>query len=70
LAWPAMHYTGMAAMRMSATMTYSVPLLALSVIIAIVAFVLTATIALSPATLEIREDHEILDLARSRGLQV
>ena len=139
-----MHYTGMAAMRMSATMTYSVPLLALSVVIAIVAataalwaalrlrgrrsalcaalimgaavsgmhytgmaamhlypasgparmamstggataealllplvlgitivaFVLTATVALSPTTLEISEDQAILDLARSRGLQV
>ena len=45
---PAMHYTGMAAMRMPARMTYSPALFALSVVIAVVAATAALWAALQP----------------------
>jgi NO-binding membrane sensor protein with MHYT domain len=60
-----MHYMGMAALRMSAAMTYSLPLLALSVIIAIVA----ATAALW-AALRLRGILSTLGAALIMGVAV
>lgn len=78
-----MHYTGMAAMRLypasgpagmvmggSGGATAESLLLPLVLAIPIMAFLLTATIGLSPTAEEIREEEEMLALARSRGLSV